>query len=70
MAERIIPAAMVTSDWAEVSAPAAGIAGTMISFVVTIGLSLATPASKVDARATTVDAAAVRRQPPIRERPA
>ena len=70
MAERIMPAAMVTSDWGDVRAPTAGMVGAMISFLVTIGLSLATPASKADAKALSLDAAAGRRQPPIRERPA
>jgi cation/acetate symporter len=70
MAERIIPAVMVTSDWSDVRAPTAGLTGAMISSIVTIGLSLATPASKADAEALLVDAEARRRQPPIRERPA
>ena len=70
MAERIIPAVMVTSDWSDVRAPTAGLTGAMISSIVTIGLSLATPASKADAEALLVDAEARRRQPPIGERPA
>ena len=70
MAEGIMPAAVVSSDWGEVGAPAAGLVGAMISSIVTIGLSLATPASKVEAKALKVDAAAGRGQSPIRERPA
>jgi hypothetical protein len=61
---------MVTSDWGEVRAPAAGLVGAIISLVVTIGLSLATSAARLDARTLQVDAAAGRSRPPIRERAA
>jgi cation/acetate symporter len=68
MAEKIIPA-VSSSDWADLGAPAATAVGLTASAIITIGLSLVTPAQESDTAAV-ADAAAAGGRPPIHERPA
>jgi cation/acetate symporter len=66
--QHVIPDAVVTSGWADVAAPPAAAAGLLMSLVVTVGLSLATPAPDKDAQdlANASDDGRL----PVRERPA
>ena len=56
-------------DWAALSAPAAGIVGVLIAFVVSVAASLATPAAEIDLDVESRPDTG-RDAPPIRERPA
>jgi cation/acetate symporter len=66
--EQSIPALVITGPWAELGAPAAAMMGLLISTAVTIGLSVATPASGTTMQ--TVISGDGSGPPPIRERPA
>ncbi len=72
--QHVIPDAVVSSGWAEVSAPTAAGAGLAMSLVVTIGLSLATPAPEKEpqpvASRTVHRRGRGRGRIPTRERPA
>lgn len=70
MSQKIVPTTMVATDWTAVGAPAAAVAGVLISFIVTVGLSLVTPPSEADARMRASRAGSAQSGPPIRERPA
>jgi cation/acetate symporter len=65
----LIPDAVVTSGWADVSAPTAAAVGLAMSFAVTVGLSLVTPAPEKDAQSLASGSDEGRRLP-VRERPA
>ncbi len=69
MEQNIIPAAMISSGWAEVGAPVAAMAGLLASVAVTVGLSLVTPAQQAVSQNLN-GAGNGRGGPPIRERPA
>jgi cation/acetate symporter len=62
--QHVIPTAIVASGWASVGAPTAALAGIIMSLVVTIGLSLVTPAPERGVDSS--DDSGL----PIRERPA
>jgi cation/acetate symporter len=66
MAEKILPTAMTSSDWANVGAPTAAAVGLAASAIITIGLSLVTPALEGDPARVAGDES----RPPIHERPA
>jgi len=66
MAEKVIRAAVTSSDWADVTAPAAAAIGLAASSIITIGLSLITPALESDPTVVAGDEG----RPPIHERPA
>ena len=68
--QHVIPDAVVTSGWANVGAPAAAAAGFLMSLVVTVGLSLATPAPDKEAQSLATGADERRGRLPVRERPA
>ncbi len=68
--QHVIPDAIVTSGWAEVGAPTAAVAGFVMSLVVTVGLSLATPAPDKAVQALASGAERPRGRVPTRERPA
>ena len=70
MSQKIIPTTMVATDWTAVGAPAAAVAGALISLIVAVGLSLVTPPSEADARRRASRAGSTQSGPPIRERPA
>ncbi len=65
----VIPEAIVTSGWAGVDAPTATAAGVLMSFAVTVGLSLVTPAPDEDEQ-DPANADAQSGRMPVRERPA
>jgi cation/acetate symporter len=66
----VISSTLVSSGWANVGAPTAAIAGLAIAIVVTIGLSLATPAPEAEVQNLVKDTTSGRGGQPIRERPA
>lgn len=68
MAEGIVPT-MTSSDWANVGAPVAASLGLAASAIITIGLSLITPA-EVEKVEKLMDGTATDARPPIHERPA
>jgi cation/acetate symporter len=70
MSQRIVPTTMVAADWTAVGAPAAAVAGAVISLIVAVGLSLVTPPSEAEARMRVARANSAQSAPPIRERPA
>jgi cation/acetate symporter len=70
MSQRIVPTTMLAADWTAVGAPAAAVAGALISLIVAVGLSLVTPPSEAEARMRAARAAGTQSAPPIRERPA
>jgi cation/acetate symporter len=70
MSQRIVPTTMLATDWTAVGAPAAAVAGALISLIVAVGLSLVTPPSEAEARMRAARAAGTQTAPPIRERPA
>jgi cation/acetate symporter len=70
MSQKIVPTTMVAADWTAVGAPAAAVAGALISLIVAIGLSLVTPPSEAETRMRAVQASGAQTAPPIRERPA
>jgi cation/acetate symporter len=69
MQQHIIPDAIVSSGWADVGAPTAAVAGVVMSFAVTVGLSLATPAPDKETQEL-LRPPSRRRRVPTRERPA
>ena len=70
MSQRILPAAIVSNDWADVGALAAAGIGLGAAVAVTIGLSLVTPAPETDGQKVAAGATDERSRPPIHERPA
>jgi Na+/proline symporter len=56
--------------WVAVSAPVASLAGLLIAAVVTVGLSLARPATDLESSSALRAGPETRHKPPIRERPA
>jgi cation/acetate symporter len=67
--QHVIPEAMISSGWSNVGAPIAALTGLAMSLVVTVGLSLVTPAPEPEVQKLT-SAAGNKQSMPIRERPA
>ena len=70
MEQGVVREALVSSEWTGFGAPAAALAGMAVALVTTVGLSLATPAPKVESDTLMGRSAGGRGGPPIRERPA
>jgi len=70
MEQGVVREALVSSEWTGFGAPAAALAGMTVALVTTVGLSLATPAPKVESDTLMGRSGGGRGGPPIRERPA
>lgn len=68
--QNVIPDTLVSSGWAGVGAPAAAAVGLLMSLVVTVGLSLVTPAPEADIDTLVEGGENGHGKLPIRERPA
>jgi cation/acetate symporter len=70
MSQGIVPTTMIAADWTAVGAPAAALAGALISLIVAVGASLVTRSSETRLPTPTARASQPQVAPPIRERPA
>ena len=68
--QHVIPTAVVESEWSNVAAPTAAAAATLMSLIVTVGLSLVTPAPDKVAQALASGSEEQPGRMPVSERPA